>query len=86
MRQHWESCPTALAKGEDFILYAILDFIVDNYMPVLEQIQDEVDEIEDRVLAKPMTERRHRAALHAAAATCFACATPPIRWSRCAGG
>ena len=55
VRQHWESCPTALAKGEDFILYAILDFIVDNYMPVLEQIQEEVDEIEDRVLARPMT-------------------------------
>jgi len=55
VRQHWESCPTALAKGEDFILYAILDFIVDNYMPVLETIQDEVDEIEDRVLSKPMT-------------------------------
>jgi magnesium transporter len=55
VRQHWESCPTALAKGEDFILYAILDFIVDNYMPVLETIQDEVDAIEDRVLSKPMT-------------------------------
>lgn len=55
VRQHWESCPTALAKGEDFILYAILDFVVDNYMPVLEQIQEEVDEIEDRVLARPMS-------------------------------
>lgn len=55
VRQHWESCPMVLAKGEDFILYAILDFIVDNYMPVLEQIQEEVDEIEDRVLSKPMT-------------------------------
>ena len=31
-----------LAKGEDFILYAILDFIVDNYVPVLEAIGDEV--------------------------------------------
>jgi magnesium transporter len=55
VREHWESCPAALAKGEDFILYAILDFIVDNYMPVLEAIQDEVDAIEDRVLSKPMT-------------------------------
>ena len=55
VRQHWESCPTSLAKGEDFILYAILDFIVDNYMPVLEAIEDEVDAIEDRVLVKPMT-------------------------------
>lgn len=55
MRQHWESCPGSLARGEDFILWAILDFIVDNYMPVLESIHDEVEEIEDRVLAKPMT-------------------------------
>ncbi|MDH4986170.1 magnesium and cobalt transport protein CorA [Aminobacter anthyllidis] len=55
VRQHWESCPSALAKGEDFILYAILDFIVDNYMPVLEQIEEEVDVIEDGVLARPMT-------------------------------
>lgn len=55
VRQHWESCPTALAKGEDFILYAILDFIVDNYMPVLEAIEEEVECIEDQVLVKPMT-------------------------------
>jgi len=55
VRQHWESCPTVLAKGEDFILYAILDFIIDNYMPVLEAIEAEVEEIEDRVLARPMT-------------------------------
>jgi magnesium transporter len=55
VRQHWETCPTSLAKGEDFILYAILDFIVDNYMPVLEAVHDEVEEIEDKVLARPMT-------------------------------
>ncbi len=55
VRQHWETAPYALAKGEDFVLYAILDFIVDNYMPVLEAIHDEVESIEDRVLAKPMT-------------------------------
>ncbi len=54
VRQHWETCPHALAKGEDFVLYAILDFIVDNYMPVLEQIEGEVEEIEDSVLLKPM--------------------------------
>lgn len=54
VRQHWESCPHALAKGEDFVLYAILDFIVDNYMPVLEQIEDEVEHIEDKVLVRPM--------------------------------
>jgi magnesium transporter len=55
VRQHWESCPAVLAKGEDFILYAIVDFIVDNYMPVLETIEEEVESIEDRVLVKPLT-------------------------------
>ncbi len=55
VRKHWESCPTSLAKGEDFILYAILDFIVDNYMPVLEAIEEEVETIEDRVLVTPLT-------------------------------
>jgi magnesium transporter len=54
VRRHWESCPSALAKGEDFILYALLDFIVDNYMPVLDAIEDEVEAIEDNVLARPM--------------------------------
>jgi len=55
VRKHWESCPSALAKGEDFILYALLDFIVDNYMPVLDAIEDEVEAIEDNVLARPMS-------------------------------
>src|SRR6476619_1641149 len=55
VRERCESCPRALARGEDYILYAILDFIVDNYSPVLETIHEEVEEIEDRVLANPIT-------------------------------
>ena len=43
------SCPTVLSRGEHYILYAILDFIVDNYMPVVETVHDEVEAIEDRV-------------------------------------
>jgi len=43
VRERCESCPRALARGEDYILYAILDFIVDNYSPVLETIQEEVE-------------------------------------------
>jgi magnesium transporter len=49
VRVRCESCPTVLSRGEHYILYAILDFIVDNYMPVVETIHDEVDAIEDRV-------------------------------------
>ena len=36
-------------------LYAILDFIVDNYSPVLETIQEEVEAMEAQVLASAMT-------------------------------
>ena len=52
VREHCESCPTILSHGEDYILYAILDFIVDNYMPVLETLQAEVEAIEDSVFSK----------------------------------
>jgi magnesium transporter len=51
VRKRCEACPITLSHGEDYILYAILDFIVDNYAPVLETIQAEVEEIEDKVLA-----------------------------------
>jgi magnesium transporter len=52
VRERCEASPTALSDGEDFILYAILDFIVDNYIPVVETIQVEVERIEDRVLGR----------------------------------
>ncbi len=55
VRQRCESCPRALARGEDYILYAILDFIVDNYSPVLETIHEEVEAMEAQVLASAMT-------------------------------
>jgi magnesium transporter len=55
VRERCESCPRALARGEDYILYAILDFIVDNYSPVLESIHEEVESIEDDVLSQPIS-------------------------------
>jgi magnesium transporter len=50
VRARCESSPKALARGEDYILYAILDFIVDNYQPVLDELRSDVDRIEDGVL------------------------------------
>ncbi|MDK1376599.1 MULTISPECIES: magnesium and cobalt transport protein CorA [unclassified Sinorhizobium] len=50
VRQRCESSPAALAHGENYILYSILDFIVDNYMPVVEAIHAEVEELEDKLL------------------------------------
>jgi magnesium transporter len=54
VRERCEARAQRLSEGEDFIVYAILDFIVDNYFPVLESINDQVEEIEDHVLATTM--------------------------------
>ena len=54
VRKRCEACPTTLSHGEDYILYAILDFIVDNYMPVLATVHREVEAIEERLFAAPL--------------------------------
>jgi magnesium transporter len=56
VRKRCEACPTVLSQGEDYIVYAILDFIVDNYMPVVERIHAEVEAIEDTVLATTLSQ------------------------------
>ena len=40
----------ALAKGPDFLFYAIADTIVDGYFPVLDRLGDDIDELQDRVM------------------------------------
>jgi magnesium transporter len=40
-----------LAKGTDFQLYVIADRIVDSYFPVLDKLAEEIDDLQDRVLA-----------------------------------
>jgi len=54
VRERVESCPLSLSRGEDYILYSILDFIVDNYAPVVEAAQSEVDSLEDRLLSRAL--------------------------------
>lgn len=49
VRERCESCPKVLSHGEDYILYAILDFIADNYQPVVDAVELEVEAIEDAV-------------------------------------
>jgi magnesium transporter len=56
VRERSEACPVVLSQGEDYIVYAILDFIVDNYIPVIQTIQDEVEEIEDSILGETATQ------------------------------
>lgn len=54
VRERTEACPKQLVHGEDYILHAVLDFIVDNYGPVMETVMAEVEAIEDRILKREL--------------------------------
>jgi len=49
VRRRLESQPEMLALGPDAILYAILDQVVDDYLPVVRGLDNDIDEIEDEV-------------------------------------
>jgi magnesium transporter len=40
----------ALAKGSDYLFYAIADTIVDGYFPVLDKLGDDIDDLQDKVI------------------------------------
>lgn len=56
VRQRCEARPRQLEQGEDFVLHALLTSIIDNYRPLLEQLQDELEELEQEALKKPLTQ------------------------------
>src|SRR4051812_17657557 len=45
-----------LDRGTDVLLYSILDHMVDHYSPILDYLQDTLDDIEDRALTDPKPE------------------------------
>jgi magnesium transporter len=50
VRERCESSPRLLSHGVDYVLHALLDYVVDNYQPVIKSMEEEVDAIEERIL------------------------------------
>lgn len=50
LREHLEASPTLLSHGADYVLHAILDFVVDGYQPIVEGIEEHVLAMERRAL------------------------------------
>ncbi|WP_292077691.1 MULTISPECIES: magnesium and cobalt transport protein CorA [Brevundimonas] len=50
LRTQLEASPLQLKKGPDFVLHGILDFIVDAYAPIVDDVEDSVLELEQRTL------------------------------------
>jgi len=51
VRQRTEREPHLLKLGSGFVLYALIDTVVDRYFPVLEDLEDELDRLEERMFA-----------------------------------
>src|SRR6266446_4597194 len=64
VRQRCERNPELLRLGESTIMYAILDFVSDNYFPIIDKISEELEAIEGDIfsvmLAREKIERIYR--------------------------
>jgi len=43
-----------LTRGADFLLYALLDGLVDGYFPLLDALDEIMDNLEDRIVGRPV--------------------------------
>ena len=49
VRARCEAVPKMLSMGECFVVYSIMDFVVDRYFPIIHELETEVDELEEGV-------------------------------------
>ena len=57
VRTRAESTPDLLKQGPAFVLYAIMDFIVDQYFPIVDALGEELESLEQRVFTQPFSPR-----------------------------
>ena len=49
VRSRAEQDPTLLAQGSGFVLYALMDAVVDRYFPIIDTLERELERIEERI-------------------------------------
>ncbi|KJZ16669.1 magnesium transporter [Halomonas sp. S2151] len=52
VRARCEREPELLKQGPAFVLYALMDVVVDRYFPVLEELEAELESIEDQIFVR----------------------------------
>jgi magnesium transporter len=65
VRARCEREPQLLRQGPGFVLYAVIDAIVDRYFPILDALEDDLDGIEQRIFAPEGAPRQNIEALYA---------------------
>ncbi|MFT4268490.1 MAG: magnesium/cobalt transporter CorA [Xenophilus sp.] len=57
VRQRCEREPELLEQGPGFVLYALMDEVVDRYFPVIEQLEEQIEAIEKAIFTEDMARR-----------------------------
>jgi magnesium transporter len=55
VRRRCEQEPELLQHGPAYVLYALMDNVVDRYFPIIERLSDEIEEVEERIFAGQTT-------------------------------
>ena len=55
VRRRCEQEPELLQHGPAYVLYALMDNVVDRYFPVIDRISEEIEEVEERIFAGQTT-------------------------------
>ena len=64
LRTRCESTPHLLAKGPGYVLYALMDFIVDQYFPVVESLSERLGDLEGEIFEEQATRNTTGAIYH----------------------
>jgi len=52
VRAKCEAVPDQLKKGPGFVLYSLMDFIVDQYMPIVDSLEERLEALEEEVFGE----------------------------------
>ena len=55
VRDRCEKEPKLLRHGPGYVLYALMDAVVDRYFPILDAVETELENVEERIFAKQPT-------------------------------
>jgi len=64
VRARCEREPELLRQGSGYVLYALMDAVVDRYFPILDRLEDELDAIEQHIFAPEGSPRANIEALY----------------------
>lgn len=54
-RQRLARSPVELSRSADYVLYTIMDAVVDSYFPILDHVEERIERLEENLLRRPST-------------------------------